>query len=188
MNSISLTNPRDYSLHQRSFCSQDRHELPFRQSQDSIQNFSSSEKRRDLECERDDYGSDVPIIEKLSISLSSTEQENWLVADSRDPEDNDDRLFRESRSSGDGERTGSLPTIANVFSVSRRNSAEEESGAHEFFLSNSLKRANPIYESDSEAEYHAEINREYTKRRRSHVGGKRVPPTPLYWTERFSTE
>jgi len=149
---------------------------------------SSPQKSRDYERDDDDE-SDLPIIEKLSLSLSSFELENdrgWLMADSREPEDTEDRsqIQIDGRNNDDGERTGSMSTKREAFCNPTEDGAPD---VHEYFNVSGLKRANPIYESESEAEHHVEFNRDFVKRRRNIVTSKQSP-TPLYWGARLSSE
>lgn len=117
--------------------------------------------------------------------LNSGERQH-LVSDSRDPQDNNCREANE-----DEIRTEPQKVPSDLFSITRRSSSEEELGQIEFLRNNEspLKRANPIFESDSEAEHVVEAHRHHTKRRRSMiVGGGSPSSTHLFWPELFPTE
>ena len=158
-----------------------------------VQIFAPNNK--DTEIDHDEYG--IHAIERLSISRSSAEHNNtervfFPESTSRDPEEYEDYSQTDGRSTNDCERTASSPTTSeiDIFCPSSKVSVDKDSGAREFFLSRSggLKRANPIYESESEAE-HVENNRHCMKRRRVIALGNHLSTTkPLFWAERLSSE
>ena len=145
---------------------------------------SRASKSRENEIDHDDENS-IQILERLSLSPSSMEPENeraFLFAESRDPDEFEECSYTENRSGTESDRTECVSSTDEFDRnlPSRRNSCEEEpSGA--------LKRANPIYESETEAE-HIDIH-PYVKRRRSVVSGYPMSNTkPLFWAERLSSE
>ena len=111
--------------------------------QQKILNFNLN-KREDFE---------VPVIQKLSISFSQ-EYPFRDVADSRDPEE---EKYCESRGDND-ERTATSPRSSQDIFISPTAMSKMSPGSSEPSTPNlwssmsSLKRANPIYESDAEYE------------------------------------
>lgn len=151
--------------------------------------------QRSMNYGRDDVDEyDIPIIEKLSLSQSSADFNNGrhcFISDSREPVECEDRIqsYTSCRSNDDGERTASSsPSEVNTLNILKRTSNDEEACPHDLCLGSSLKRANPVYESESESEEHIEFNRLHVKRRRSIVLDKHHSATPLFWTERLSAE
>jgi len=160
-----------------------------------------------IDEERDDNDSDIPHIPNIFLSSEYRDSSHdCLISDARDPEDDECRLQRDARSNDDDERTGAQPMVNEMLGIARRSQAENDRSSHEFLndrssheflndrspqeflscISSGLKRANPIYESESEAEIYLQPR----TRRRSDaaIGESRVVPTPLYWTERLSVE
>ncbi len=147
----------------------------------------SIDGERDGTCSDDDNESgdtDLPIIQKLSISLSSVSNSNpWyaegcLGEDSRDQED--------EMNMRDDERTGVASHDPGQQAITSSNIyARPES--FDISLRNPLKRANPIYESDTDAEYQVDnIHNQLIKKRKSSRGF--VAATPLYWSEQLPIE
>ncbi len=182
------------------FRSEDNKQLIFsRNSQDSACSsrhiYNRTQSNRDTEIERDD--SSFRVLERLSISRSFAEPNNaqheCFLAESRDPEEHEECSQVDERSNQDCGRTEPSPTRSesDTFFAPRHSFREEDFGSCEqSILNGGLKRANPIYESESEAE-HLEQNSHYMKRRRSglHSGGSYLStPKPLFWGERLSSE
>ena len=184
MDSTSITKScsRDNSNLRNVFRSDDIQLMFARGSQESTCSsrhiLTFAPNNRDTEIDHDEF----------SISRSSDEHNNTervFVTESRDPEEYEDCSQTDSRSTDDCERTEPSPTRSEIDTCFP--SRNEDSGARDFFLSSGLKRANPIYESESEAE-HLE-NNHYMKRRRSIALGKRLSSIkPLFWAERLTSE
>mmetsp|Transcript_16387 Transcript_16387/g.31038 ORF Transcript_16387/g.31038 Transcript_16387/m.31038 type:complete len:191 (+) Transcript_16387:140-712(+) len=119
----------------------------------------------------------------LPSELNGDERQ-YLVNDSREPDDN-------CRDASEDVRTDSCRIARETPSITRRSSSEEELSQFEFLRNDEspLKRANPIFESDSEAEHIVEVHRHHAKKRRSMiVGGGSPSSTHLFWPELFPTE
>jgi hypothetical protein len=144
---------------------------------------SRAPKIRENEIDHDENS--IQILERLSLSPSSMEPDSereFLFAESRDPDEFEQCSYTENRSGAESDRTECVSSTDEYDRIlpSRRTSCEEES-------SGALKRANPIYESETEAE-HVDIN-PYVKRRRNVVAGFPLSNTkPLFWAERLSSE
>jgi hypothetical protein len=131
--------------------------------------------------------SDISISRNIFLvpsELNGNERQ-YLVNDARDPDDN----CREANE--DGIRTDPQKVSCDLLSIARRSSSEDELGNFEFLRNNEspLKRANPIFESDSEAEHVVEVHKHHAKRRRSMVlGGGSPSSTHLFWPDLFPSE
>lgn len=139
----------------------------------------SSLSRVHTDCERDgDESNDstLPVIQKLSISLSSSRE--FILEDSRDQEEETD--YHDER------RTDAMPREPSEAKNLHVGRSHHEIQGHVSL--NSLKRANPIYESDNEAEVQVEERSHYIKRRRQSTGYQPTTTTPLYWTEKLAME
>jgi len=145
-----------------------------------------------IEEERDENDADFPFIPNIAKYLHYEFKDtghDYLIADSRDPGDDEIHIQRDERSNDDGERTAAHPVANEMLTIARRSSTEDDRFPQEFLNNGTsgLKRANPIYESESEAEHNVEISVQ-ARKRRSLGGGQVVGPTPLYWNERLSVE
>jgi hypothetical protein len=162
-----------------------------------------------IDEERDDNDSDIPHIPNIFLSSEYRDSSHdCLISDARDPEDDECRLQRDARSNDHDERTGAQPMVNEMLGIARRSQAENDRSSHEFLndrssheflndrspqeflscISSGLKRANPIYESESEAEIYLQPRARTRRRSDVGLGESRVGPTPLYWTERLSVE
>lgn len=205
-NQISRTRSLDYSIFKNVFRSENSKESPHglvesphSSGHDIGQSFDHQLRRNrslshsfcfGIDEERDDKDSDIPHIPNIFLSSEYRDSSHdCQIADSRDPEDDECRLQRDARSNDDGERTGAQPMLNEMLGIARRSHAESDRSPHEFLncSSSGLKRANPIYESESEAEIYFQPPR---TRRRSDatIGESHVGPTPLYWTESLYVE
>lgn len=141
---------------------------------------SERDEIKDIECRARSISHDIFYV---SSELNDDDRD-YFVADSREPDD-DCRQANE-----DGTRVGSQIFQSDMLSIARRASSEDDYGRLEFLrnMESPLKRANPIFESDSEAEHIVEVSRHHSKRRRSMIVGGSPSSTHLFWTDALPTE
>jgi hypothetical protein len=143
-----------------------------------------------IDEERDDHDDNVPLIPTIAQYVQNECKDSGhecLIADSRDPEDDEIRIQRDARSNDDDERTAAHPMENDMYAISKRSSTEDDRFPRDFINNSAscLKRANPVYESESEAEFNICVQ---ARKRRSMTVDGQVRPTPLYWTERLFVE
>ena len=140
--------------------------------------------------EREDF--EVPVFRKLSSGRSREIPFREMAADSRDPEDED---YQQHLRSDNDERTEAVGTQSQDVSVSqgresqgrvsrRREDTSEAQASGNGFLGSisSLKRANPIYESDNEVE---EVDESYPQMMRKRRCSIDRMTTAVYWQHQF---
>lgn len=139
--------------------------------------------------ERQDESSEFEVPRCRSRQLSHDQRDdphNYEFADSRDPEEH----IPHSRSSRDDERTA-MPYSDRDTSISGRNSGDGASTngfAIPMLGNGTLKRANPIYESENECEHQREISGQQASKRRSILCSEATTTMPIYWSERLPVE
>jgi hypothetical protein len=143
---------------------------------------SNPSRSFDIE-EREDF--EVPVIQKLSISFSQ-EYPFRDVTDSREPEE---EKYCESRGDND-ERTATSPRSSQDIFISPPAMSKMSSGSSEPSTPNlwnsmsSLKRANPIYESDAEYE---EADYSYSNSMRKRRCSIDRLTTAVYWQQELKS-
>jgi len=169
---------------------------PKRSSIEQLMSFDRVKSRSIEIDEREDFG--VPIIPKLSVSFNQDYPFRDIAADSRDPEeeketrvryDNDLRTAAAKRSSS---QDIFISHASRAMSVTRDQAAgaNTDNNAGSFWASsNSLKRANPIYESDNEYEETDEPlsnSMHSMRKRRCSIDRQRVT-TAVYWQQELTS-
>ncbi len=134
---------------------------------------------------REDF--EIPVFRKLSGGRSREIPPRDMAADSRDPEEDE---FQQQSREGNDERTEAVSRqrqeiFASPRSATREESSDSQSNSNNFWgPGSSLKRANPIYESDNEFEEYEDAYPNLMRKRRCSVD--RVT-TAVYWQQELKS-
>ena len=132
--------------------------------------------------EREDF--EVPVFRKLSAGRSREIPFREIAADSRDPEDEEDQNHLRSENDVRTEAVGRQSQDVSV-SQGREDSCEAQANGNGLWGSiSSLKRANPIYESDNEIEEIGESYPQTMRKRRCSIDRM---TTAVYWQHQLKS-